>query len=527
MMPLLQSLVYLAIASFVFVFCQLLRLKFSSRPAVWAKLDAVGPSPQECPPSFARDVALSVVRMQRFANDGYRRFSKALDRPFALPTTWVRGGTVMVLPPSKIALLARPDKTNDGEWTNVHGLIETTQLAHVMDDASVYQNLLHFEVVRRNMGPRDMSRLAPVTADEIEDSFLRIWGIETQWRALNGWEACGRIISRASQRILIGLPLSRDEAMLETSRVYANSLLVGGAIMNCFPPSMRWLVAPLIAARARYLQARYVRMLLPLVQERIRQWEEGKGTDGGPDDFLQWMLPTCANEPGQLDANRIALRLASLLTPLIFATCYVFAHCVLDIHGSPSRAEILAGLEEECRRVRDQHGGLATRESVDALKRVDSVLRESMRVSDVMVTNIFRDVTAGEVDLGNGLRVGPGVRMVFPTQDIHLDPDNYQDPGRFDAFRFSRPFEDSNGSSGRQEGEQQLVTTATPTFMPFGYGRHVCPGRWFVAQAMKQALAHLVLNYDVELVGPRIKRKALLNMMVPPVDAKIRIRRKM
>lgn len=148
-----------------------------------------------------------------------------------------------------------------------------------------------------------------------------------------------------------------------------------------------------------------------------------------------------------------------------------------------------------------------------------------MRVSDVSVTNIFRDVTAGEVDVGNGPRVGPGVRMVFPTQDIHLDSDNYEDPRRFDAFRFSKPFEDTKGS-GRGEGEQTLITTTTPTFMPFGYRRHACPGRWFAAQSMKQALAYLVLNYDVELVGSPPKRRALLNMMVPPVGTQIRIRRK-
>jgi cytochrome P450 len=238
------------------------------------------------------------------------------------------------------------------------------------------------------------------------------------------------------------------------------------------------------------------------------------------------MIPICAKDPGQLDANRIALRLASLLTPLIFAICYVFAHCVLDIHSSPNRAEILAGLEEECKRVSAQYDGLTTSASVDALKRVDSVLRESMRVSDVQVTNIFRDVTAGEVDIGNGLRVGPGVRMLFPTQDIHQDPDNYEDPKRFDAFRFSRPFEDTK-ASGREESERELITTVTPTFMPFGYGRHACPGRWFASQSMKQALAYLVLNYDVELAGAPPKRRALLNMMVPPVGTKIRIRRKL
>ncbi|KAI5920334.1 cytochrome P450 [Camillea tinctor] len=516
----MHHLLYLIIASFGFIFVQLLRLKFSPRGAVWAKLDAVGATPGDCLPSFARDVLSSIVLTRKFANEGYRKFNKALDRPYALPTPWVRGSSVMVLPPSQIPLLARLDKTGDSEWTNLRGLVETTQLPYIIDDANIYQNVLHFDIVRQKMAHRDMSRLAPVTADEIDHSFRDIWGTDVEWRTINGWEACGRIISRAAQRILIGLPLSRDETMLETSRHYANSLLVGGAIINCFPPSIRWLVAPLIAVRARYFQARYVKMLLPLVQERISQWEAGK--DGGPDDFLQWMIAICARDPEQLNATRIALRLASLLTPLIFAICYVFAHCVLGIHGSADRADILAGLEEECARVSAQHGGLATSASTDALRRVDSVLRESMRVSDVSVTNIFRDVVAGEVDVGHGLRVGPGVRMVFPTQDIHLDPDNYVDPERFDAFRFSRSFE--NGD--RRGGEQEFITTATPSFMPFGYGRHVCPGRWFAAQSMKQTLAYLVLNYDVELVGPPSKRKALLNMMVPPVDTQIRIRQK-
>lgn len=102
------------------------------------------------------------------------------------------------------------------------------------------------------------------------------------------------------------------------------------------------------------------------------------------------MIPICAKDPDQLNAERIALRIASLLTPLIFAICYVFAHCVLDIHGSPARAEILARLEEQCTRASAQHAGLTTSASVDALKRVDSTLRESMRVSDLSVTNIFR-----------------------------------------------------------------------------------------------------------------------------------------
>ncbi|RYP50585.1 hypothetical protein DL768_003930 [Monosporascus sp. mg162] len=498
MMSWTQYLLSLAIPSFVLFLLQWLRVRVSHRrplPEVWARLDMVGASPMS-QLSFLGAVARSIVSTRQLANEGYLKFSKSLDRPFALPTTWVRSGSVMVLPPSLVPLLTRPDRTSEGEWTNLRGLVETIQLPYIITDPNIYQNVLHFDVVRRKMQNRDMGRLAPVTADEVDKAFRAIWGTQTTWETINGWEACGRVISRASQRILIGLPLSRDETLLETSRQYANSLLVGGAIINCFPPALRWFAAPLVALRARYFQSRFVKMLVPVVEERIRRWEADK--DGGPDDFLQWMIPICAKEGAdQLDATRIALRLVSLLTPLIFAVCYVFAHCVLDIHGGPARADVLASLEEECARVSAQHTGITTSESVNALFRIDSALRESMRVSDVAVTNLFRDVTAGEVDVGNGLRVGPGVRMVFPTQDVHLDPDNYKDPRQYDAFRFSRPFEDVKENNR----ERELITTTTPTFLPFGYGRHACPGRWFAAQLMKQALAYIVLNYDLELVS--------------------------
>lgn len=78
---------------------------------------------------------------------------------------------MVVLPPSRISLLARPDKGKHGEWTGLSGFLDTTHLKYVIDDADVYQNLLHFDVVLKHMGPSDMPRLAPVTAEETDFAF--------------------------------------------------------------------------------------------------------------------------------------------------------------------------------------------------------------------------------------------------------------------------------------------------------------------------------------------------------------------
>lgn len=244
---------------------------------------------------------------------------------------------------------------------------------------------------------------------------------------------------------------------------------------------------------------------------------------------MQWLIATAAKGgPDQLNSTRIANRLIALMTPLIFAVCYVFSHAVLDIYASLDKDEFISGLYAECKEVSEKHNGLGTAEAVDSLYRIDSAIRESMRTSDVAVTNLFRDVTAGGVDLGHGVTVTKGTRMAFPTQNIHMDPEYYEDPEKFDAFRFSRGFEmlDEASLQARAQ-ERELVVTPTLSFFPLGYGRHACPGRWFAAQTMKQALAYIVLNYDVELIGKPITRKALVNTMVPPVDSKMRIRRKL
>ncbi len=82
-----------------------------------------------------------------------------------------------------------------------------------------------------------MRLFAPITEEEIGLAYEDIWGVSSEWKTINGWDACGQVIARTAQRILIGLPLARDEKLLEASRLYANAVLLGGAFMNCFPLS--------------------------------------------------------------------------------------------------------------------------------------------------------------------------------------------------------------------------------------------------------------------------------------------------
>lgn len=265
------SLAALAALSIFLLQCVLsavLRSK-TEEGAPWSKLNAVGVASGGLFP-WARAIAASIISTRKFANEGYTKYSKALGQPYALPTTWT-GKAMVVVPPSQMhQLLTRPDKEPDSDITNMPGLLQTVQMPFVISDSEIYRNTIHFNVVRKKMTKKDMNFFAPITEEEIGLAYTDIWGTSKEWKTINGWDACGQVVARTAQRILIGLPLGRDKKLLETSRLYANSVLIGGVLMNCFPPLIRNFVGPLIALRARYFQARCVTMLVPIVSDRIR-----------------------------------------------------------------------------------------------------------------------------------------------------------------------------------------------------------------------------------------------------------------
>ncbi|XXH01446.1 hypothetical protein Hte_007806 [Hypoxylon texense] len=486
---------------------------------LWASIDTVGVRPGGGALSRAVAIARSVTSMQETMREGYEKFSKA-GKPFALPTMWM-GGAIVVLPPSMLHLLNRPRD----ELSSFYALLDNAQFRYLMTDKDVWANTIHFDIVRKDLAPKNMGPLAGIMAEEWDAAFRSCWGDSKEGKVVNAWDSMVRIISHAALRIMVGLPGCRDENYLKQSRLYANAVLVDACFINCLPPAIRPVAGPIIALRARYHQRQLMKILVPMVEEKIRQYEDKGAEDDGPGDVIQWLIRVAQNHgPEQMTANKIAMRVLALTSMFVFAIGWVFAHAVLDIYCSPSHEELVSILEAECRRVSTEHQGLSTKEATDALYNVDSAIRESMRLNDVMVHLLPLDVISGDaIDLGGGRRItaGSGIRTVFPAQMVHLDPNLYRHPEQFDAFRFSREFDGS-----QQTAKRQLMTTVSTSFLPFGYGRHACPGRWFVAQMVKQALAHVLLNYDVEVTKRPGKRVSMLNFMLPPQSAEMRVSRK-
>jgi cytochrome P450 len=118
---------------------------------------------------------------------------------------------------------------------------------------------------------------------------------------------------------------------------------------------------------------------------------------------------------------------------------------------------------------------------------------------------------------------------------MHRDPDFYLSPNEFNAFRFSEAMEQQSqsetesdpqpGNSFKQSAQASLsLVTLTDNFLPFGAGRHACPGRFFAANELKLLIAHLVDNYDIEKLEERPKGINMIGISLPAGNEMVRTR---
>ena len=106
------------------------------------------------------------------------------------------------------------------------------------------------------------------------------------------------------------------------------------------------------------------------------------------------------------------------------------------------------------------------------------------------------------VTLHDGFLLKPGTKLAFPAQSIHLDPSKYTNPNSFIPFRFAGTGSCDCGPDGLPKDAGRLKAEALDEkYLPFGYGKQACPGRFFALRVVKLILARLVWEYDVKWAG--------------------------
>ena len=132
--------------------------------------------------------------------------------------------------------------------------------------------------------------------------------------------------------------------------------------------------------------------------------------------------------------------------------------------------------------------------------------REALRLASQIITfrQVYEDTTVSDGAEGASYLLRAGSTVMMPAKIVHRDRTTWgEDPEQFDPYRFV------SGSAAAGGKEEEKLRKAA--FVPFGGGRHLCPGRHFAAAEILGFVAVLLLGFDVKgLRGDKLKMKEAL-----------------
>lgn len=298
------------------------------------------------------------------------------------------------------------------------------------------------------------------------------------------------------------------------------------------PAILRPVVGRIAGLKAHFAQKKVKQHFEPTYRARLETLKHTKDDDRNtePLDHLQLMLRYAQRErPHELhDLDVMSGRLTAANLGSMHLTSMQVTNMLLNILGSDAEHSTISILRDEVAQVM----GSDTKWSkghISKMIKADSVARETLRCHSFGGRAIFRKVMVDNLETDTGVKLPKGTIVSFLGQPAQMDEDNYHEPLKFDPFRFSRGQQDEGATSSAVVKRQAFVTTA-PDHLPFGHGKHACPGRFLVDFELKMIIAYVLTHYDLEFPeeygGKRPENKWLTEVNMPPKGVEVLVRRR-
>ncbi|EWY89992.1 hypothetical protein FOYG_07630 [Fusarium oxysporum NRRL 32931] len=217
-------------------------------------------------------------------------------------------------------------------------------------------------------------------------------------------------------------------------------------------------------------------------------------------------------------ADVIACRVFAAVFAALESTTLTMTYALFNVCASNPSTQVWQALEEEALGVFHTN---ADQTNLNDLYVADSVIKETLRLDTAIKALLVAVMQEDGLTIEDRMiHLSQGARVSISTWGIHHDEDIYPNAYEFDPFRFVPLHKDV--------GVQDTDSLVTPSenYLPFGIGKHSCPGRQFAAVVTKVFLAYLAMNYDLEEAHEKPRFLSLGHLPMPPMRAKLRVRRK-
>ncbi|KZT08802.1 cytochrome P450 [Laetiporus sulphureus 93-53] len=380
-------------------------------------------------------------------------------------------------------------KFPDDEMSFLDAAEEFVQPKYTIGVTEVVDNPIHISVIR---GPltRNLAVLLPGIMDEISVAMEELIPIkDNEWVTVPGLSTMRQVITRTTSRVFVGFPFCRNKEYLDIAFNFTADVRKGRAIMTVTPTILKPLVGRLLPWSRRTIR-RFSAMVKPAIEERIKQLEE-HGRDWGdkPNNYMTWLVEEAMGAGKTVDSDLVMQALLFSNFAAMHSSSTSITHALFTLAANP---EHIHPLREEVESVIKTEGW--TRIALDKMWKLDSFMRESQRMNGVACISIIRKALK-DVTLSDGTVIPAGTIVGSAADATHYDDESYNIPHDFKPYRFS------NMRAKESDRIKHQYVSTSPEYIPFGHGKHACPGRFFVANELKAVLAYIVLNYDVKFGG--------------------------
>ncbi|KAJ6557715.1 cytochrome P450 [Mycena capillaripes] len=367
----------------------------------------------------------------------------------------------------------------------------------------ITRNPYHGHAIRGGL-TRNLARCFLEVSDELVCAFDEVLALEDEWKLVPVLPSMMQIVARVSNRLLVGLPLCRDQEYLNFNINYTINIFLRGRLIALLPDVLKPILSPFIAAR-NTLMNRMLKFVGPMIEERLRNENEfGSEWEDKPVDLLSWLLELA--EGPERTPPALALRMLAVNMAALHSTSSALTSALYDLTTYPNHIE---PMRAEAKRAVQQEGW--TKAAINNMHMIDSFLRESQRLNGSKLIALPRKVVAKEgFTFSDGTNVPYGAILGVSGRVVHYDPANYENAAVFDGFRFSRVREGEGGPA------RPMVATGVD-HLSFGHEPNACPGRFFAAMELKAMLAHILIHYDVRAEQEGVRpRDTMIGLHISP-----------
>ncbi|KAL7916890.1 cytochrome P450 [Trichoderma velutinum] len=410
--------------------------------------------------------------------------------------------------------------------------LEINQTKYSLADERYWADGWQFHLVKTHLNPI-LQNLTVGLNEELGYAFDKYFGTDTDnWTELPLQGTIRKVVAAAASRFTVGLPLCRDEEYLTTTYKIIDGFMLNAAATSTTPRWLRPIVGPLVSAHTLCNVEKIKKIWEPLYRERLQTLEKPEDDPNQPRDHLQIMMRYASTErQDELpDLHVMTKRLCAANFASMHQTAITVTNMVLNIIGSDAEYNTLAELREEMSEIWKSKNPEWSKATIAQMIKTDSVARETLRVNLFGNRTLFRKVLKEGVTTQDGIELPKDCLISFFSQPVQVDAEKFVDPLKYDPFRFSRQREAAPAEDGKPGLTSLSFVSTSTSFLPWGHGKHACPGRFLVDFEVKMMVAYLLRHYDIEFPneygGKRPPNVWLAEVGMPPIGVKIKVKRR-